>query len=303
MPIRSPDLKEYRAKKLVVRDRSTNEFSSVSPRDYGAIEAVPEFAARWAASAAKIYGNDKVLTGTVNASGACPIGGHSLCGQYCFAHRSWSETLSPREDVVQKYLRDADKLRSHDQDVGIFMSYDTEPFPGGIVSEISAKLLKAMTDKPPGALLIHSHTAHIGDEEVVPVIRDVAQATDVIVGIGFETDSDDVGDNRPHHHPVGKRLDAFERLAAAGIKTQASTTPLLGFRDYRGFIQRFHDVGTHRIMIGELRKEFEGGGDRRARGLDIGLDPLSEEEARTVCQEFAFPGGVEIREVFYVTMT
>ncbi len=189
------------------------------------------------------------------------------------------------------------------KEVGIFMSYDTEPFPGGEVDRISRALLRAMVDLPPAALLIHSHTAAIGDPEVIAILRDLSVQTDVIAGIGLETDSDNVGANRPHHHSVAERFRAFEASSKAGIKTQASMTPLLSFEDFRGFVKAFKDAGAYRVMTGELRTEFEGGGTQKAKGIDLGLPVPSQEEAMAVCREFGFPGGVEAREIFYVTMT
>ncbi len=294
----------YRAEGLVLRDSGTKELQTVKPEEFSAIQAVPDFAARWAKDAATQFGNNKVLTATINASGACPIGNEALCGQYCFAHRSWSPDLSPRRDIADKYVADARQLMAKGKEVGIFMSYDTEPFPGGVVSEISTRILRAMVDNPPAALLVHSHTANIGNREVAAVLKDVSQATDLIVGIGFETDSEDTGEgNRPHHHSIENRFKAFESLADIGIHMQASTTPLLGFRDFPGFVRRFHNAGAYRIMTGELRKKFDIGGDTRARELKIGLPTPTEEEALAVCRDYNFPGGANVREVFYVTMS
>lgn len=293
----------YRADGLAVRDTRTNEFHIRNPKGFSAIEAVPEFAARWAADAALKYGNDKVLTGTINASGACPIGANALCGAYCFAHTSWSNELSPRGNIADQYSLEAQRLQSEGEEIGIFMSYDTEPFPGGVVTEISKGILRAMLKYPPAALLVHSHTADVGKSDVVSILADVSQATDLIVGIGFETDAEDLLCGRKHHHTVRDRLSAIEALANAGVKTQASTTPLLGFIDFRGFVTRFANMGTHRIMTGELRKEFSVGGSTKAAGLELGLPIPTEEEALNICREFNFPGGADVREIFYVTMT
>ncbi len=293
----------YRAQQLVVRT-TDNAVQSLDPSQFRAIEAVPQFAARWAQDAAKLYGNDRVLTATVNASGACPIGKKALCGQYCFAHRSWSGSTSPRPHTPLLYLQDARRLEELGVDVGIFLSYDTEPFPGGVISDISAKLLRVMTEAPPRSLLVHSHAAHVGDPEIVSLMRDVSQATELIVGIGFETDAEDTGSLHPHFHSVADRFRAIERLADAGVKTQASTTPLLGFRDFPGFVRSFYNAGVHRLMTGELRKEFLGGGTKKANGLHIqGLQAPTEQEALDIARQHPFPGGVEVRETFYVTMT
>ncbi len=293
----------YRTDEMQLIDNATGNFTSTEPNQFEAIEAVPQFAANWARLSHMQNDARSVLTATVNASGACPIGATSLCGQYCFAHKSWSASTSPREDAPQKYLRDAKKLGEMDRNVGIFMSYDTEPFPGGKICTISRGLLRAMIKMPPAALLVHSHTAHIGHPEVVDLLGELSQATNVIAGIGFETDSDDTGHNRPHHHSVQDRVEAIVRLAKKGVKTQASTTPLLGYLDYKTFVRRFRDEGVYRVMIGELRKEFAGGGTARAIGMELGLPAPTEEEAGAYCAELRFPGGVDVREKFYVTMS
>ncbi len=294
---------EYRAEGLAVRSNDTGDFTRRPAEGFKAIEAVPAFADEWAMLAAQMYGTRAVLTGTINASGACPIGAKSLCGAYCFAHASWSPELSPREDIVTRYREDAKRLADMGGEVGLFMSYDTEPFPGGVVDQISRRLLIAMLEQPPAALLLHSHTAGIGDPEVVRILKDVSQCTDLIAGIGFETDAETLACTRTHHHPVRDRFDAFERLANAGIKTQASLTPLLGFEDFPSFVRRFANVGAYRAMTGELRTDFEKGGTRKAMGLELGLPIPTEREAIDICSEYNFPGGVNVREIFYVTMT
>lgn len=292
----------YRHEWIYVRDTRDNSLQLISDTQFWGIESVPTFAARWALDAAKRYGNHAILTATINASKGCPIGSKALCWRYCFAHRSWHASNSPNNNVDECYLQDMDMLSELWKDLGIFMSYDTEPFPGGIICEISRKILAAMIKKPPRSLLIHSHTANVAKPETLQIIKEVAQATDLIVGIWFETDIDNVGE-KWHFHNVEERLTAFEKLNQAGIRTQASTTPLLWFRDYPGFIRRFYEMWTYRIMIGELRKEFIGGGDERACELNIGLEPLNEECARQICAGYNFLGWVWIREDFYVTMT
>lgn len=72
------------------------------------------------------------------------------------------------------------------------MSYDTEPFPGGVIQTISKAVLRKMIEQPPEGVLIHSHTAGIGDPDVVELIAELSAKCRVIAGIGFETDSDDV---------------------------------------------------------------------------------------------------------------
>ena len=84
-----------------------------------------------------------------------------------------------------------------------------------------------------------------------------------------------------HFSSVQGRLDALERIANSGIKTQASVTPLVGFKDFEGFARLFHQMGAYRVMVGELRTKFVGGGATKALSLDLGLPAPSETEALT----------------------
>lgn len=293
----------YRTPRLLVRDQTSRRLRRISPKGLGALQSLPTFMDRWVRKAKEGNDPERLLTATINASDGCPVGANSFCGHYCFAHYSWVGT-NVRHDRSKRYVEDTQKLQELGVGVSIFLSTDTEPVPGrGKITEVTYELLKEMVRFPPNGLLVHSHTDVLGDRRFLDVLKDLGQATNLIVGIGFDTDADSVPAHlHGHFSSVQGRLDALERIANSGIKTQASVTPLVGFKDFEGFARLFHQMGAYRVMVGELRTKFVGGGATKALSLDLGLPAPSETEALTFFRDLGFPGGVELRETFYVLL-
>ncbi|VVC02970.1 Uncharacterised protein [Candidatus Bilamarchaeum dharawalense] len=299
------DTTPYRTASVLVRDQVTRELKKADPRGFAAIQSLPTFMDGWAMRAKEKHGPDRLMIATVNVTDGCPVGGNSFCGHYCFAHRSWNGT-GVRVDTPQKYARDMQRLRQEGLGVSIFLSTDTEPVPGkGQISEVTLELLKTMVEHPPDGILVHSHTDVLGNLEFLAVLKALSQATNLLAGIGFDTDSDMVPDHLcGHFSSVRQRLLAFERMANSGIHTQASVTPLVGFVDFEGFGRLFHELGAYRVMVGELRTKFPKGGSENAVGLDIdlGLPTPTEEHALSFFRGLGFKGGVDLRETFYVLL-
>ena len=289
---------------MLVRNFNDGHLVKITPEigEFEAVQSLPLFMDRWAMNAAESNGPERILTATINVSNGCPIGRNKLCGTYCFAHLSWKDS-EVRPETPIRYIQDMKKLRSLGIGVSIFLSTDTEPFPGeGNISEITYKLLNAMTEMPPDGLLIHNHADFIGAAKNVEILKALSTRTNLIAGIGFETDSEKITSLPSHHSSVKERVDALTRLAKAGVKTQASVTPLMGFLDFEGFVRMFRDSGIYRVMVGELRKEFGVGGSEKARELSLGLPFPTEKYALDFTAELGFPGGVALRETFYVLL-
>ena len=64
----------------------------------------------------------------------------------------------------------------------------------------------------------------------------------------------------------------------------------------------FRDLGAYRVMVGELRKEFDVGGSEMAKKLNLGLPYPEERDALDFGLSLGFPGGVALRETFYVLL-
>lgn len=292
----------YRTPNLMVRDARTGELR-FTENDFHALQSLPLFMNEWISMALQKHDRGKLLIATINVTDGCPIGHNSFCGHYCFAHRSWNGN-GLRLSTPADYIRDARRLQDEGLGVSIFLSTDTEPVPGrNEISQVTYELLKAMVKYPPNGLLVHSHTDVLGDENFLSVLQNLDQATNLIAGIGFDTDTDEIPDHlNGHFVSVRDRVKAFERMVNCGIKTQASVTPLTGFRNFEAFGRSFVEMGAYRVMVGELRKKFHIGGSRKAVHLELGLPVPSEAEALSFFRELGLPGGVALREDFYVLL-
>lgn len=102
-------------------------------------------------------------------------------------------------------------LEEEDAQLGIFMSYDSEPFSTPGVVNVTKKLLRRIMKRPPAALLIHSRTSEIGRADVLELLRDVNECTNLLVGVAFETDTENYG-KYAHAFPVAERKKALEKL-------------------------------------------------------------------------------------------
>ena len=292
----------YRTPNIMVRDGHTKELHFIE-NNFHALQSLPLFMNEWISLAIQKHNRDKLLIATINVTDGCPIGSNSFCGHYCFAHLSWNGN-GIRLSTPADYIRDAHRLEGEGLGVSIFLSTDTEPVPGrNGISKVTYELLKAMVKYPPDGLLVHSHTDVLGDQNFLAVLQDLNQATNLIAGIGFDTDTDQVPEHlNGHFTSVRLRIKAFERMVNSGIKTQASITPLTGFNDFEAFGKLFVEMGAYRVMVGELRTKFPIGGSRNAINLDLGLPVPSETDALNYFQELNLPGGVGLRETFYVLL-
>ncbi len=295
---------EYRSDEVLVRNLQTNGFESTDPRDYEALVAPPAFAAGWWMQALEHDPAASILTASINSSDWCPIWENRLCGRYCFAWNAGSKWKTPYPNLDAKYLRDMRKLAERGANVGIFYSYDVEPFAGAAIIETTKAVLRAVMEMPPTALLVHTRTAHAIDPDLRALLKDTSQAVgNFIVGVGVETDVEELWPHR-HYHSVDDRLRSIELMSNDGIQTQWTTTPMIWYRDYPGLIKRLREIWAGRIMLGRLKYTLPGWGAEAARELDNNywLHIPTEEEALAICAAHKFPHWANTRERFYVSM-
>lgn len=298
----SQGAESYRAKELLVRDLRGNTFVSTNPDEYEALKAPPDFAVRWSLEALAHDPAASILSAWLNSSDGCPIGEKHFCGRYCFAWNAGHQGNTPYPDLDQKYLRDMEKMRARNANVGIFYSYDTEPLAWPRIIETTKTVLRAVIQSPPSALLLHTRTAHTLDRELVALLKDVAGATNLIVGVAIETDIENPWKFK-HYHSVADRLIAMELMAQKWLVVQWTTTPMMGYQDYPGLIQRFASIWVNRIMLGNVKYELPNGWADIARELgDFWLHIPTEEEALAICDAHNFPGWAQRRERYYVSM-
>jgi len=49
------------------------------------------------------------------------------------------------------------------------------------ITNITAKLLRQMIQSPPRGLILHTHTDVAANDQILPILKDLAQATNLIV--------------------------------------------------------------------------------------------------------------------------
>lgn len=296
----------YRENDLLVRN-TEGKLIEIDGEGFEAHQSLPRFMVAWGEQEARRYGEDRIVTTSINASSGCQIGDAALCGQFCFAHLGWKGRAA-RVDIPEQYRDEALRLKEMGYDTSIFLSTDTEPLPGPAseVTDITRRLLIEMIAQPPKGLILHTHTDVSANDDLLPVLKDLSQATNVIVGIGFETDIEDLPNGLPPPFTsIQGRLNAIERLSDSGIKTQAAVAPLLGFKDFEQFGKIFREVGAYRIMVGDLPLDFEIGGTQKAQTLKerLGLPAPSQEDAKAFFESQGFPPElVAFRDQFYVVL-
>lgn len=293
----------YKHPHLIVADRATGQHRKLNPKDFSGIETVPDFAAHWGISAATSVDTQNILTATLNSSFWCPVWVNKICGEFCFAFNQWQWSgIKVKCDLPEKYDADMQLLEEEGAQVGIFMSYDSEPFSTPEVTEVTKRLLRNIIKRPPAALLIHSRTSEIGRKDVLELLQEVNQATNLLVGVAFETDTEEYW-KYAHAFPVLERKKSLESLTGLWFKTQLTTAPLLGYKDYEGFARHMREIGVHRVMFGQLRTSLETGWAQRALGIEnCGLHIPSEAEVIQICKWLKFPGWASTREDFYIRM-
>lgn len=302
----------YRWEDLFLRHIESNSLRKVDAKGFRAHESLPDFMIQWWQDAMSVYWVERIITATVNAAHRCVIGDNALCGQFCFAHaeKGWAQDF--RQDIPLAYVLEQRKLQKLGQEASIFLSTDIEPLPWNKdakaqeVTDITNRLLVKMVDHPPAGLILHTHTDISIRDDVLRVLKDVNQSTNLIVWVGFETDTEDLPNGLPAPcTTIERRLKTIEVLANNGIKTQAAVAPLVWFKDFESFARRFPAIGAYRIMVGDLRLDFAIWWTKKAATLKarLGLPAPTQEDAKAYFESLGYASElVAYRDQFYVVL-
>lgn len=305
-------MSEYRWKELFLRHVESDSLMQTDTNGFHAHESLPDFMIKWWRDALPAYGTDRIITATVNAAHRCVIGDSALCGQFCFAHAEKDGAQDVRQDIPISYVLEHKKLEELGREASIFLSTDIEPLPwykdaqAREVTDITYRLLMKMVDHPPAGLILHTHTDISIKDDVLRVLKDVNQSTNLMVWVGFETDTEMLPNGLPAPcTTIERRLKTIEVLANHGIKTQAAVAPLVGFHDFEAFARRFPEIWAYRIMVGDLRLDFAIWWTKKAATLKsrLGLPAPSQEDAKAYFESLGYsPELVAYRDQFYVVL-
>lgn len=272
--------------------------------------------AEWSANVGK-----RGVTHTLNPFIGCPIG-NLQCGRACYAQhlqswarlghspKDWGSVAYLKRNAPEVYLKDI-PTRFGKNAVGIFMSSVTEPMPPQRKArEVTRGLLEAMVEVPPGrGLIIQSHTSYSAAPEIVEVLERLSAKTSVLVSISVETNRERIFGLKQSCCSIKKRLAAFETLAAHGIATQVSISPLMPC-DPEEFAGQLRAAGVWRVILDHWEI---GDGSKGSRTESVGMPSLLRkhgydqkwcsaailDELEPIFAAENFPGGVGRKEDYF----
>lgn len=161
-----------------------------------------------------------------------PYGGRTLDCTYCYVptlfylrrlSATWGRTLEVRRNAPELLRRaaEAGKLAGK----RIYLSPNTDPYvPQEREHRVTHRLLEVMVEHPPELLVIRTRAPWVTDD--LELLRRLGRR--VVVAISVTTDDDEVRKAfEPACPPIRRRVDSLAALHAAGVRTQASLSPLL----------------------------------------------------------------------------
>ncbi|WP_042401685.1 radical SAM protein [Geomicrobium sp. JCM 19037] len=141
-----------------------------------------------------------------------------------FRTKSWGEYVDVKQNanaLLEKELVRAKKK----EPVFIFMSSSTDPYqPIEMKAEITRSILTTLIENRPAFLFVQTRSPIVQrDLDLFKELKD-----QVFVSMTVETDDDRIRKQfTPNAPAIRGRLKALEKLATAGIPTQAAVAPLL----------------------------------------------------------------------------
>ena len=182
----------------------------------------------------------------------CTFGG-TLCGVGCYVRHNrwvtrgaaWGSFLEVRTNAADAYREQYDAERAWAQrtrnDFTIFLSSSTEPFlPQEDRFGVTRRVLEAMCERPPDALIIQTHTDRV--TRYLDLYRPLAAATRLRFHISIEGDRDRLPSLPPPASSVARRFEAAAALRGAGLRVVITVSPLLPIAEPRRFFERVAEV-------------------------------------------------------------
>jgi DNA repair photolyase len=107
-------------------------------------------------------------------------------------------------------------------------------------------LLAAMLTRPPNALVIQTRNPLIRRD--LDIIKELSTGCELWVSITVETDMERIPGLPPHATSPAKRIDTLRLFRNAGVKTQATVSPLLPIENPELFAHRL-DEACDRVIV------------------------------------------------------
>jgi DNA repair photolyase len=162
-----------------------------------------------------------------------PYTGCSFACSYCYVRQmpvslfrglDWGTWVDVKTEAATLLVKELSKAKAKGK-VTIFMSSSTDPYqPAEYQEKVTRSLLEVMADNPPDFLLVQTRSPLVTRD--IDLLVQLGER--VRVSMTVETDREDMRKLfSPQAPPIAARLKALERLAAAGVPTQATIAPAL----------------------------------------------------------------------------
>jgi DNA repair photolyase len=196
-------------------------------------------------------------THTLNPYVGCAFA-KALCGTFCYAQRNqWITQGRPwalygaKRNIREAYRRDYDRLKrsrhGEPRPLKIYMSSSTDPYiPQERQLGLTCSLLEEMVERPPDVLVVQTHNTLILRD--LDLILKLSALCELWVSITVETDMDPVPGFPPHASPPVRRLDTLKVFRKAGVRTQATLSPLLPLANPQEFARCLDEV-CERVIV------------------------------------------------------
>ncbi|NTU32774.1 radical SAM protein [Brevibacillus sp. HB1.1] len=211
-----------------------------------------------------------------------PYTGCSFACSYCYVRQmpvslfrneqwgTWVDIKQQAADLLRKELIRAKKKGK----VTIFMSSSTDPYqPIEQTEKVTRSLLEVMVEHPPDFLLVQTRSPLVWrDADLLLLLGDRVR-----VSMTVETDLEEIRRHfSPQAPPIQARLKTLQRLAEAGIPTQATIAPVLPSSE--SFPEILRPLVT-RICVDDFYMGDGSGGKRTKRnGIPALYEQLGLEE-------------------------
>jgi DNA repair photolyase len=219
--------------------------------------------------------------------------GSALCGVGCYVRHNgwitrgeaWGSFLEARTNAALRYREQAPRERRWARrargEFSVFLSSSTDPFvPQERRLGVTRRVLEAMCDEPPDALVVQTHSHRVTD--ALDLYPRLATACRLRVHVSIESDRDRLPGLPPPASSVAKRLEAAARLRAAGLRVVVTVSPLLPIADPEGFFARIAHAADAVVI------DHFVGGDGSLDGARTRRTPLP------VAMEALLPGSSEL---------
>ncbi|MDX2159712.1 MAG: radical SAM protein [bacterium] len=205
---------------------------------------------------------------TLNPYSGCAFG----C-TYCYAaffaptdalQESWGKWVAVKENALELLRKRRKTPLTHRT---IYMSTVTDPYQHVEKRlELTRAILRELIDHHQPRLMIQTRSPLVTRD-----IHLLREFTHVRVNMTVTTDDEDIRRAfEPTCPPNRQRLDAIREIAAAGVDTCVTMTPLLPVRNPENFARDLLSVGAQRYVVQQFhthQRRFAAGTGDKARAL------------------------------------